>query len=131
MARGRPKERCENSALGEMERVDGEKGNLSQEPLPTDCDLCGFESGLPLTQLNASSQRVTDGAVSYAVGTPVRSQSPLPSVATAASGTTCPTGNGGGATGTIRPSTSPRMPTSGFEDRGAHLSPCTPVRDEG
>ena len=24
---------------------------------------------------------------------------------------------GGGATGTIRPSTSPRMPTSGFEDR--------------
>src|SRR5438552_3625968 len=37
---------------------------------------------------------------------------------------------GGGATGTIRPSTSPRMPTSGFEDRGAHLSPCTPVRDE-
>src|SRR5207237_5907378 len=36
---------------------------------------------------------------------------------------------GGGATGTIRPSTSPRMPTSGFEDRGGHLSPCTSVRD--
>ncbi len=27
---------------------------------------------------------------------------------------------GGGATGTIRPSTSPRMPTSGFEVRGIH-----------
>src|SRR5207248_10698800 len=27
--------------------------------------------------------------------------------------------NGGGATGTIRPSTSPRMPTSGFEVRGS------------
>jgi hypothetical protein len=38
---------------------------------------------------------------------------------------------GGGATGTIRPSTSPRMPTSGFEDRGAHLSPCTPVQGRG
>ena len=27
----------------------------------------GFESGLPLTQLNATSQHVADGAVSYAV----------------------------------------------------------------
>src|SRR5437879_594916 len=29
---------------------------------------------------------------------------------------------GGGATGTIRPSTSPRMPTSGFEVRGTYGS---------
>src|SRR6266852_2360428 len=101
-------------------------GNSAQSHAADVCDLCGFESGLPLTYSNASNPRCLC-AVSYAVGTPVRSQSPLPSVATAASCTTRPIRIGGGATGTIRPSTSPRMPTSGFEDRGAHLSPCTPV----
>jgi hypothetical protein len=35
-------------------------------------------------------------------------------------GAMLPHGSGGGATGTIRPSTSPRMPTSGFE--GGHGS---------
>ena len=33
---------------------------------------------------------------------------------------------GGGATGTIRPSTPPRMPTSGFEVRGAIVRPRSP-----
>src|SRR6202521_2619459 len=61
----------------------------------------------------------------------VRSVPRLPRVATTVSKTAGRIRTGGGATGTIRPSTSPRMPTSGFEDRGAHLSPCTPVPDEG
>jgi hypothetical protein len=87
---------------------------------------CSLELDLPLSGALPARNDFRGYAVSYAVGRLV-SRADL-TAASRPGGTwrsLAEFETGGGATGTIRPSTSPRMPTSGFEVRGNH-SPARP-----